>query len=203
MLDNFESMWIGHPHPNIDLAILPLAPILNQTEQQGFNVHYAILSKDNVADQELLSTLPTMEEIIMIGYPNGIWDERHNLPIIRKGISATHPKLPYNGKPEFMIDAACFPGSSGSPVFLANIGSFVNGAGALCVGNRIALLGTLYAGPQHTATGEVKVVNVPTTNKPISISSIPNNLGLVIHASKLNDFEPILNELAEQQPAYA
>ncbi len=44
----------------------------------------------------------------MIGYPNGIWDEANNMPIIRRGITATHPNFNYNGKPEFMIDAACF-----------------------------------------------------------------------------------------------
>lgn len=203
IFDNFETMWIGHPDPNIDLTIFPLAPIFQQSEKQGKKLHYVMLGKNLVANSELLNTLPTMEEIIMIGYPNGIWDEKHNLPIIRKGITATHPKLPYNGKPEFMIDAACFPGSSGSPVFLANIGSFVDASGSLCSGSRIALLGTLYAGPQHTATGEVRVVNVPTANKPISISSIPNNLGIVIHASKLDDFEPILQKLVDQRKASA
>ncbi|MPW37683.1 serine protease [Vibrio sp. B1Z05] len=197
--DQFESMWIKHPDPNVDLAIFPLGPIMHQANEQGIKIHSVMLGKGVKADNTLLNQLPTMEEIIMIGYPNGIWDETHNLPIIRKGITATHPKLPYNGKPEFMIDAACFPGSSGSPVFLANIGSFVDSSGSLCTGTRVALLGTLYAGPQHTATGEVHVVNVPTANKPISISSIPNNLGLVIHVSKLGDFEPILKNLVETQ----
>lgn len=194
VFDDFESQWIGHPNENVDLAIFPLAPIFRQADEQGINLHYVMLGKNVLANEELLNKLPTMEEIIMIGYPNGIWDEKHNLPIIRKGITATHPKLPYNGKPEFMIDAACFPGSSGSPVFLANIGSFMNENGALCAGTRISLLGTLYAGPQHTATGEVRVVNVPTSTKPISISSIPNNLGLVIHSEQLTGFEPILNQ---------
>lgn len=195
IFDNFESMWVGHPDDDVDLAIFPLAPIFTHCQNEGKKLHYVMLDKHIIPDQKLLNTLPTMEDIIMIGYPNGIWDEKHNLPIIRKGISATHPKLSYNGKPEFMIDAACFPGSSGSPVFLANIGSFLNETGALCAGSRIALLGTLYAGPQHTATGEVKVINVPTATKPISVSSIPNNLGLVIHSRKLNDFEPILEQM--------
>lgn len=192
IFENFESMWIKHPDSNVDLAIFPLGPVFTELESHGVNFHSIRLHKNIVANDELLSTLSSMEEIIMIGYPNGIWDEKHNLPIIRKGITATHPKLPYNGNPEFMIDAACFPGSSGSPVFLANIGSFLDKTGALCAGTRIALLGTLYAGPQHTATGEIKVINIPTINKPISISTIPNNLGLVIQASKLMDFEEIL-----------
>lgn len=203
IFNDFESMWIGHPEADVDLAIFPLAPIFIQSEDQGIKLHYVMLGAGVKANDALLSSLPTMEDIIMIGYPNGIWDEKHNLPIIRKGITATHPKLPYNGKPEFMIDAACFPGSSGSPVFLANIGSFVSETGALCAGTRISLLGTLYAGPQHTATGEVRIVNVPTVNKPISISTIPNNLGLVIHASKLDDFNPILKKIVDQQKARA
>ncbi|MGZ8174138.1 S1 family peptidase [Methylobacter sp.] len=197
--DNFEQMWIGHPDPSIDLAICLIGPILNSAKQQGKALHFAPLGNQLIASKELLDSLPSMEEIIMIGYPNGIWDAKHNLPIIRRGITATHPRLTYNGKPEFLIDAACFPGSSGSPVFLANIGSYVSPDGALCAGSRIALLGTLYAGPQHTATGEVVVVEVPTDTRAMAISTIPNNLGLVIHASKLLDFEPILEEITRGQ----
>ena len=197
--EGFESAWIKHPEADIDLAILPLAPILQEANNRGLDPYYILLSQHAVADSTLLDTLPSSEEIIMIGYPNGIWDEKHNLPVIRKGITATHPKLPLNGKPEFLIDAACFPGSSGSPVFLANIGSFVNEKGALCAGNRIALLGTLYAGPQHTATGEVRVVDIPTANTPVAFSTIPNNLGLVINGSKLLDFEQIVSERLEKQ----
>jgi hypothetical protein len=193
--DDFESMWIGHPDPSIDLAVFLIGPILNRARARGESLHIAPLGKSIIATSDLLDALPSMEEIIMIGYPNGIWDAKHNLPVIRRGITATHPKLPYNGKPEFLIDAACFPGSSGSPVFLANLGSFVGAHGDLCPGNRIALLGTLYAGPQHTATGEVVVVDVPTDTRAVAISSIPNNLGLVIHASKLLDFEAILEKL--------
>lgn len=190
--ENFESCWILHPDTNIDLAIMPLAPLFRELEAQDINPYFCTLCKNNIADLNLLNTLSNMEDIIMIGYPNGLWDQQHNHPIIRKGITATHPKLSYNNKPEFLIDAACFPGSSGSPVFLANIGSFVNSDGVLCAGSRIALLGTLYAGPQHTTTGEIVMMNIPTTPKPVSISSIPNNLGLVIHVNKLNEFEEIL-----------
>ena len=195
--DNFEQMWIGHPDPSIDLAVCLIGPILNSAKDRGESLHLALLGRATIASSELLNSLPSMEEIIMIGYPNGIWDAKHNLPIIRRGITATHPKLPYNGKPEFLIDAACFPGSSGSPVFLANIGSFVDASGALCAGSRVALLGTLYAGPQHTATGEVVVVQVPTDTKALAVSTIPNNLGLVIHASKVLDFEAILENMLQ------
>lgn len=195
VFDDFEAMWIGHPDPAIDLAVFLLGPIYHRAKERGDLLHFAPLSRSIVATPQLLEALPTMEEIIMIGYPNGIWDAKHNLPVIRRGITATHPRLPYNGKPEFLIDAACFPGSSGSPVFLANIGSFVDATGVLCPTTRIALLGTLYAGPQHTASGEVVVVEVPTDTRVITRSTIPNNLGLVIHADKLHEFESVLAPL--------
>ncbi len=138
-----------------------------------------------------------MEEIVMIGYPNGIWDRTHNLPIIRKGITATHARLPLNGKSEFLIDAGCFPGSSGSPVFLANIGSFLRPDGSMSIGTRIALLGTLYAGPQHTTTGDVVVVEVPTDTKALAIGAIPNNLGYVISSSRLSELEDLVREFSD------
>ena len=67
-----------------------------------------------------MDEIDAIEDIIFIGYPNGIWDSVNNMPILRKGSTATHPCLNYNGKKEFMIDAACFPGSSGSPVLIFN-----------------------------------------------------------------------------------
>lgn len=131
----------------------------------------------------------------MIGYPNGIWDSKHNLPLIRKGITSTHPKYEFNGKPEFLIDAACFPGSSGSPVFLANLGMYFDKKGNTVVGTRLGLLGVLYAGPQHTAQGDVRIVPVPTNQKAVSVSAIPNNLGMVIQVKKIKDFEPIIKTI--------
>lgn len=185
VLRDLPRHCIEHPTPAIDLVAFPIGPILSSGTKDGRSYYFVPLGKATLATRELLDSLPPMEEIVMVGYPNGLWDKLHNLPIIRKGITATHPGLRLNGKPEFLIDAACFPGSSGSPVFLANIGSFVSPEGALCAGNRISLLGTLYAGPQHTTTGEIVIVDVPTDTKPVAVSSIPNNLGYVIHASEL------------------
>lgn len=200
VLNEIGKHCIHHPVSTIDLVALPIGPILNNASKDGRAYYFIPLSKANVASTDLLESLPPMEEIVMIGYPNGLWDELHNLPIIRKGITATHPKLKLNGNPEFLIDAACFPGSSGSPVFLANIGSYVSSNGALCAGNRIALLGTLYAGPQHTTTGEIIVVDVPTDTKPIAVGSIPNNLGYVIQASELLILEAAVKKALQPAP---
>lgn len=185
VLENLDRHCVPHPEALIDIVAIPIGPMLHSAEKAGKSYYYVQITKDSLATEELLASLSPMESIVMIGYPNGLWDQLHNLPIIRKGITATHPRLALNGKPEFLIDAACFPGSSGSPVFLADIGSYASSDGALIAGNRVALLGTLYAGPQQSTTGEIRVVEVPTDTKAIAVGNIPINLGLVIQANEL------------------
>jgi hypothetical protein len=105
---------------------------------------------------------------------------------IRTSAPATaHPAIDYEGRKEFVIDAACFPGSSGSPVFLFNTGGYASRQGSLTVGTRVILLGVLYAGPQHSVTGELQIVTVPTKHEVVPFSRIPNNLGIVIKSSQL------------------
>jgi len=116
------------------------------------------------------------------------------MPVIRQGITATHPAKNYEGKSEFMIDAACFPGSSGSPVFLFNLGSYPK-AGGITIGSRVKLLGVLYAGPQYNAQGEIQIVTVPTGQKLIASAAVPINLGIVVKSKRLRDFDPLLKAL--------
>jgi len=56
------------------------------------------------------------EGVFVMGYPWGIYDEVHNLPLTRGGtISSPYP-IPWNGRPYFLIDANLQEGTSGSPV---------------------------------------------------------------------------------------
>lgn len=193
--DNFEQQWIFHPDPNVDLCIMPIAPVINRLNSFGKDAFYVALSKEIIPNFEQLSNLRAIEDITMIGYPNGLWDQINNLPIVRKGITATHPNINYNGKEEILIDAACFPGSSGSPVLLFNENGYTTKDGNTHLGTtRVLLLGVLYAGPQFTATGEIVVTNVPTSNQPVAVSRIPMNLGMVIKSHKLLDFEELLEQ---------
>ncbi|MBS4538448.1 trypsin-like peptidase domain-containing protein [Clostridium sp. D2Q-11] len=190
--DNFESWWRKHPDPRVDLCAIPIAPFIKEAENKKEKLFYIPLDMSLIPTKEQLEEISALEEILMIGYPNGIWDGVNNKPIFRKGVTATNPNIDYNGKKEFMIDAACFPGSSGSPVFIFNEGSYRDKKGNTYLGkNRILLMGVLYAGPQHTATGEIKIINVPTSQRHIAISSIPNNLGLVIKSERIADLEKL------------
>ena len=191
-IDDFETFWRKHPDSNVDLCAMPITPFLEAAKAQSKSLFYIPLDLSLIPSEEQLETLSALEEIVMIGYPNGIWDATNNKPIFRKGVTATHPCFDYNGKKEFMIDAACFPGSSGSPVFILNEGGYRDKNGNTYLGStRLLFMGTLYAGPQHTATGEVKIIDVPTVQKPVTFSSIPNNLGLVIKSSRIKELEQL------------
>lgn len=198
-VDNFESLWVGHPDPDVDLAILVCGQLLNDLTQQGKPPLFCCSDKRAICSNEQSSQLSALEEVTMIGYPNGIWDERNNIPVMRRGITATPFYLDYQGKGEFMIDAACFPGSSGSPVFIINEGGYTSRQG-LVVGNRAILLGILYAGPQITATGEIVVVDVPTDMRPVPVSRLMINLGYCIKSLRIMEFEPLLISRGFQPP---
>ncbi|QNN48119.1 trypsin-like peptidase domain-containing protein [Thermomonas brevis] len=188
-LDHFESHWLKHPDPNVDLAVFPMAHLLNGAEQAGKNFFFLPLDESFIPSSEVLAGLGGIEDITMIGYPNGIWDIRNNMPIVRRGITATNLKHDYNGLPIFVIDCACFPGSSGSPVLIFNQGGYMDANGNLTLGGtRVILLGVLFAGPQHVAEGEIKTIDVPLQQLSISMSKIPNNLGFVVKSQKLQDF---------------
>lgn len=188
--DNFETFWRKHPDIDVDLCAMPIAPFLTEANKRGEKLFYISLDKSLIPTCQQLSDFSALEEILMVGYPNGIWDNVNNKPILRKGVTATHPNFDYCGKKEIMIDAACFPGSSGSPVFIFNEGSYRDKRGNMYMGaSRVILLGVLYAGPQHTAQGDIQIVNVPTGQRPITISKIPNNLGLIIKAERILELE--------------
>lgn len=202
-VDNFAPAWIDHPDPTVDLCVLPINPMLAHLDTQGQRFFFVPLDETLIPTDEELDDLVALEDVLMIGYPNGIWDSTNNMPIFRRGVTATHPRINYEGRKEFVIDAACFPGSSGSPVFLYNEGTWSTKQGATIGGTRIKLLGLLYAGPQHTASGEVRIVNVPTQQRALAFSSIPNNLGFVIKSERLHEMRATLLGHIERAEAAA
>lgn len=194
-----QNNVIMHPDSEVDLCAILAGPIYQYFQKKDLQPLLFRLDKNIAASDATFSELLPLEEITMVGYPNGIWDSDNNGSIARRGIIATTPENDYLGKKQFVVDMACFPGSSGSPVYLANFGSYADRNGNLNVGTRIKLLGILYAGPQHTASGEIVLTPVPTQNKPMSLTSIPNNLGYVIKASELDALESIAASLLTSQ----
>ncbi len=198
---DFKDNWIFHPDSNVDLCALPILPLVEAANRIGHKLFYRTFDNTLIPNLEIAETFDVVEDVLMVGYPDGLWDSVNNMPIVRRGTTATQYKLDYNGKKEFLIDAACFPGSSGSPVLMCNIGSFRNKYGGTAFGkSRFYLLGVLYAGPQHGITGDIKVVTVPTATQTLmSQSTIPNNLGYIIKAERILEFAEPFKKIIERQ----
>lgn len=191
-IDDFQKQWLYHPDRNIDLAIMPIGPLLNKADKQGIKFFFRSFGKDFLPKPSDLSEFNYVEDVLMVGYPIGIQDKVNNMPVFRRGITATHISNDYEGRKEFIIDAACFPGSSGSPVLLYNVPYYIDKKGNTNFANRIRLVGVLYAGPQYTTEGTIVVKNIPTKAVPATLVSLPINLGYVIKAERLLDFETLI-----------
>ncbi|MCK1734844.1 trypsin-like peptidase domain-containing protein [Bradyrhizobium sp. 138] len=190
--------WLDHPDPTVDLALIPIQPLLAQLSQVGKRPFYIDLVESLIPEASVLEGLSPLEEILLVGYPNGIWDTENNFPIFRRGITATPCNKKYLGRTEFLVDAAVFPGSSGSPVFIYNEGTYLNG-NSVIFGGRLLLIGVLYAVHLHTAQGEIRTVTVPTDTKSMSFSAIPNNLGICLHAARILEFRELLQRVVDSQ----
>lgn len=131
-----------HVDKENDLAVIPVGPILNELAKLGKEIFYRSIGEDLIPNSKIIEELSAVEEIYFIGYPFGMIDQVNNLPIVRKGISATPIWNDYNGKKVFIIDAGVYPGSSGSPVFIINNGAYQT-KGGLHIGNRVIFIGVI------------------------------------------------------------
>lgn len=110
----YELAYTEHPDPKIDLACINISQIIDKHLDK---IYFQALDTDILSNLNE-PYLDVANRIIFVGYPEGLFDQKHNLPIVRTGITASHPKIDFNKIPQFLIDAQVFPGSSGSPVFL-------------------------------------------------------------------------------------
>jgi len=118
--------WIyNHPDPNVDLCIIFLKPITEyflKTHNEKLDISY--FEKQLIPNDKIISQLTAIEDVIMIGYPEGMIEPKKLFPIVRKGITASSYKMDFNDKKDFLTDIFAIGGSSGSPVILySNNGS--------------------------------------------------------------------------------
>ena len=101
---DFEKAWIKHPDDNVDLCVLPIAQICDSAIASGKKLAISCLIKDNIISDEYIKNISKVEDIAVVGYPDGIWDSYNNLPIVRKGITATPISYNFENKKLKTID---------------------------------------------------------------------------------------------------
>lgn len=184
-IDNFEDYWLKHKSDKIDVAILPFVPILRHILNQGVQIFFRAIPHALIPSNEKLRKLDAIEDIIFVGYPIGLYDQKNLIPIVRRGITATPVYLDFNGEKQFLIDASIFPGSSGSPVFIYEPAGYFDKKGkALVVGGRVFFLGILSAVFKMPDTGEIII---PTKKTPfVKINQIVD-IGVVFKAETISE----------------
>jgi hypothetical protein len=197
--EDFENWWISHPDHNVDLCAMPFQPILSEAETQGKSIFYYPIDNSFILSKADLEELSAVEEVLMIGYPNGLWDDVNNLPLIRRGTTATHPAVDFQGKSTNVIDVACFPGSSGSPVLIVNEGgTYTTKSGTFTGYPRVVLLGVLFSGPFITAQGEIVIETIPTSQQPISLTRLMIHLGYIVQAKEIKVLGEHLKQIFQE-----
>ncbi len=178
----FWRYWMHHPAVDVDVAALPLNPIFNSMDDMGSSVFFKCFSPADFPSADTLEELDSLEEVVFVGYPNNVYDRTNNLPVFRKGITATPANVDYEGKPVFLIDASVFPGSSGSPVFIYNVGSWNKRSGAVLGSERVVFLGVLAAVLYRNEDGIIEFVEAPTSHVPVVKTKEMIDLGVVYKA---------------------
>jgi V8-like Glu-specific endopeptidase len=183
LITDFDAQnWVGHPDSGVDIGAMFFAIVLNAMEANGAAPFYRGFSPEHLVTQGTANSLDAIEQVTMIGYPNGLFDQSSMLPIARRGQTATPVFNDYNNLPAFLIDASVFPGSSGSPVVLYDRGSFTTRDGSTHLGSRMALLGVVAAVHTRRVNGVVQMVSsgIATFDDMI-------DLGIVFKASAIQE----------------
>lgn len=115
-------------NPRFDVVAIKITQNLKDNSADCCFVDTNLFATREVVAKEKLTL---GDEIFLLGYPAGIYEEKNTSPILRQGVIATDPKEDFSVNqnlqrefrlppsiPGFLIDANVFPGSSGSMVIL-------------------------------------------------------------------------------------
>jgi len=174
-VDNLTSMFFQHPDENVDLAICNISNLYNQLQNLQQDIFIRTIPTEMIPSQS--ENFDAIEDILFVGYPNGIFDQKNHLPIMRRGITASPYNVDFNGGKKFLIDAQVFPGSSGSPVFIKEQ-NLRNGELRLGVENYF-FVGIISKVFHRDETGDL-IESVAPTNPANNIFSVRQMIGLGI-----------------------
>lgn len=182
LTDFNDGLWKGHPDASVDVAALPLGTIADAMVGMGAPPFFRSIPSDISLTDITSRTLDSIEEVVFVGYPNGIYDDKNFTPVVRRGSTATPISIDYRGEPAFLIDASVFPGSSGSPVFVLNQGSYTSRNGGIVIGQRFIFLGVLAAVHVRQVVGSL--IQLPATVGVQTSETL--DLGIVYRAQAID-----------------
>ena len=117
-----HEMWTHHPSRDV-AAIVITAP-------EEFTK--AAIPEDYLATDDTFTkyAVGAGDEMMALGFPRGLAANQAGFPILRSGRVASYPVAPAKIFPTFLMDFSVFPGNSGGPVFMSDLGHRRPGAPA-------------------------------------------------------------------------
>jgi hypothetical protein len=103
--------WLEHPEHGaaVDVVAIPLSASRLRSEF----VVTPFGAENRVPDEAVIQV---GEDVVVIGYPLGLYDVEYNLPLVGRGTLASFYPIPFEGHPYFLIECRLHAGCSGSPV---------------------------------------------------------------------------------------
>ncbi len=203
-LNNGKALYLKdnvkwHLHPTEDLAFFNLSEILSKSKTtiEPFDYLLKALKRENIPNQDELESLDVINDVVMVGYPNGLIDKFNLLPLCRAGKTAFHPALDFNGGKYGIVDMACVPGSSGSPIFILQEGMIPDKNGNISIGqSRLVFLGVEFSMPTRPNLNVYEIAE--NAEEPIKTKYFVRediNYGNYIKSEEILKFESIFDKL--------
>ena len=179
--DDIKRRLKLHTDPTVDIAILRIGDLITKRIHGQTNyMSWFAVSVDHLLHNCKIP-VQVADDVIIIGYPRGFYDTHNLFPIVKSGIIATRWGMHFKNKPQFLIDAKLFPGSSGSVVLSKPTYSTVtDGPIAGSKEAHFAFLG-VYSGEPYLQEEPIDLVDITITRK------YGFNLGTVWYAELVVD----------------
>jgi hypothetical protein len=173
---DFSSDYYEHPDPEVDLACLNVTGVSIPPK----NSFIKFIQEEMISKFDEPRLFPGAD-VWFVGYPENRYDVTNNLPLLRRGYISSLPKVRFNNRDQFIIDAQVFQGSSGSAVFAPIDGNY-------------KLIGIVTA----TMIKHGKLQSINTLHQDIGVVQTLG-LGIVIKSTKLIELLDIARKKTEEK----
>lgn len=102
---------------NEDICAIPIDHFIKYELLQGNIICGNFLQEKDIMDVNDFQ-INYHQNIFILGYPHGRYDESNNIPLMTTGNFATPPYYNFGDRNMFAINANIHPGSSGSPAYI-------------------------------------------------------------------------------------
>ncbi|MFI4973524.1 MAG: trypsin-like serine peptidase [Caulobacterales bacterium] len=109
--DGDKELWTRHPDRDVAVISITAPPEFAK----------AAIPKSWLADDDTYGKydLGPGDELLALGFPQGLSANTAGFPILRAGRVASYPLGPASAYPTFLLDFSVFPGNSGGPVYMS------------------------------------------------------------------------------------